>query len=141
MKDDRDPVSDDERVLRRIHNRFFDRSLPQPVQHAAFRPTDHDFEGISVFRQECGVIPEQIATVDGIVKHYVASLLVGDIRRLDIEGLRPDVVATPRADTPGHASMPQLDVRLRDGNPRVYRLLAQKLAEMASSAIVLGPHT
>jgi hypothetical protein len=136
VKDANEPVSPDEIVYRKVLNRqdYFQPSLASPVIYAAFRPTDSDEDGISVCRPACGATPEEVAAGD----NYVAGLPVSDITSLDIEGLRPTVIPTA-GDCRGHASIPELNVRLRDGSKKQYRLLAQRLAEIAGRNIVHRP--
>ena len=146
MKDGRDPVSDDESVYRRILNiqDYYDPSSVRPISLVAFRPTDSDTDGISVYRPACGATPLQVASGPNSKGYLVASLRVRDITNLDIEGLRPTVVPTPELNetVPGHASIPQLCVKLRDGaDKKLYRILAQRLADLAGNCIVHRPVT
>jgi hypothetical protein len=139
VKQQNDPVSEDESVYRRILNEkdHYNPLLSKPVAYAAFRPTDKDKDGISVYRPACGATVAQVASGRFERGYHVASLLVLDIVSLDIEGLRPTV--TPLSDDgkiPGHAVIEQLNVTLRDGNKKQYRLLAQRLADLASANIV-----
>ena len=138
VKNHGDPVSLDELVYRRVLNRldFYDPELPVPVVYVAFRPTDADHDGISVYRPACGATAVQVA----FGNHYVAGLRVRDIVELDINGLRPTVVPSSEiTEIPGHALIPQLNVTLRDGNKERYRLLARRLAELAGKNIVHRP--
>jgi len=138
-----DEVTPDELVFRRILNRT-DYCLPEPssrrVSLVAFRPTDDDDTGISIYRQACGVEPSQVAMGPFSGGYYVAAIAVADITGLDIEGLRPTVIPSPSAGLKGHASIPELNVTLRDGSKRQYRLLAQRLADLASDGIVHDPN-
>ena len=140
MKDQWTPVSSDERVFRRILNKldYFNASLPRPVTSAAFRPTDHDTDGISVYRPACGAQAAAVADGPSPCGYYVVSLRVSAILALDIEGLRPTVEPTPdNGPIPGHAAIPELNVRLRDGNKRQYRLLATALATLVTNADIV----
>ena len=48
--DEQDPVDEGEFVFRRVPRAYYDASLPIPVQREAFRSTDKDPTGLSVFR-------------------------------------------------------------------------------------------
>jgi len=50
MVDDSQPVEDDEFVYRRIHETYYKSSLLIPVERGAFKPTESDDTGLSVFR-------------------------------------------------------------------------------------------
>jgi hypothetical protein len=103
------------------------------VLQAAFRPTDSDVDGISVYRPECGATAVSVATDHKLVEHYVASLLVSRIVSLNIDGLRPTVIPTHNDDPiPGHASIPELNVDLRDNHRKQYRIFIAELAKLVS---------
>src|SRR5438445_10544529 len=99
---EQDPVGDDELVYRRIHPDFFDPNLPIPVQPRAFRPSQSDDTGLSLFRalfaQPQDTLPPHTTKS---TPYYVARLAVRDVR-----GLRLNIVAEPLVGGPlGHAGV------------------------------------
>jgi hypothetical protein len=78
------PVSDDEFVLRRVPKQFVEPPLSNPpVVHNAFRPTDKDATGISVYRAIYHPDPKTIlAGIPDEVKratYTIVKLAVADI--------------------------------------------------------------
>jgi hypothetical protein len=141
VKDEAEPVSEDEFVFRRILKDYVDEALESPVLAAAFRPTDKDTDGISFYREACGATPEAIvASAPG--RYYVARLSVAEIGDISIVGsaVRLRLRPTAQAEGPrGHASMWMMDTKLRDESKAVYRQLAQALASLCRGKIVLRP--
>jgi hypothetical protein len=144
VKDEHEPVTSDEWVFRRIVNAqdWCNLSLPQPIQYVAFKPRDNEDDGISVYRADCGVTADAVAASGpSAAGYFVASLSVADITSIDIDGMKPTVIPSPQPTGPrGHASIPELNVKLRNGDKRRYRLLADKLAKLASAKIVFKPN-
>jgi len=139
-KEQAEPVTADEDVLRRVLREHYRSDLAVGVLYAAFRPTDSDTDGISVYRVACGATNAEVIRGPSSKGYVVATLRVSEILALDIDGLQPTVVATPQTTgTLGHASIPELNVVLRDGDRRRYRLLAQRLAELGSRQIFAPP--
>jgi len=106
-KDERDPVSPREYVLRRVFAAadHFNPALSEPVQRVAFQPNKKDAAGISVFR-ELFVTPMEVARrgPKGPSEYIVVRLLAADVFALGLSVL-PD----PQADQPpGHAIIPEL---------------------------------
>src|SRR5438876_8365420 len=60
MSEDQLPVELMEIVLRRIHKDYFDGTLRIPVRPAAFKPTESDQDGLSVYRERF-VSPSEVA--------------------------------------------------------------------------------
>lgn len=131
MKSERDPVSLDEYVLRRIHRSMFDGSLPVPVIRTAFQPGPPDTKGISVFREEfvsAGEISDAARTPGA---YYVTRLSVRVLK----ETLGLSVI--PDADEnqpPGHALIPEINASNK-GDRRL-KELQRELAKLASRSIV-----
>src|SRR5947207_677495 len=59
MKDEFDPVTPDELVLRLVWKYHYDINSPDPVKPKAFAPKGDETDGISVFRGACLSRPEQ----------------------------------------------------------------------------------
>lgn len=134
MKSERDPVSLDEFVFRRIHRSHFKGNLPVPVVRPAFQPNKHDTKGISMFREEFVSAPELANAGRKPGEYYIARLSVRELKdRLDLSVV-PDV---DESQPPGHALIPEINTsRMRD--PRS-KELQRELAKLASKSIVHEP--
>ncbi len=134
MKSERDPVSLDEYILRRIHRNMFDASLQVPAARIAFQPGPRDTRGISVFRQMFLSAPELANAGRKPGEYYIARLSVRELKdRLDLSVV-PDV---DENQPPGHALIPEINTsRMRD--PRS-KEIQRELAKLASKSIVHEP--
>lgn len=111
MKNESDPITDDEWLLRRVHKSRFKTERTPIISPSAFEPRiegrDPDVDGISLYREACVASPEDIlATVpedkrpdQGIVRISVAAL-----RQLNFA-----VHSNPDARIPGHVVIPELN--------------------------------
>ena len=140
MKDEREPVTDDEFVLRRVSvdPNVVNFDLRNPVQRVAFEPhKKRDINGISVFR-ELFVSPEKLAAAGpSEAGYYIVRLLVSRITALGLT-----VVPDPdNAPLPGHALVPELDAAsMRDVARRpTSKEFQLKLANLARPGDILGP--
>jgi len=111
-KDQTDPISPDEYLLRRVPfiegNDLIDPDLQIPIQATAFQPSSKDMDGLSVFR-ELFVTPEQIADLHREVSNgkecYVVRVRAADLLGPDIGvDLVPNVIEA----LPGHVLIPQI---------------------------------
>ena len=136
MKDQRDPVSPDEYVLRRVLSEYCDPSLSEPVHPQGFYPTSKDMDGISVFRA-LFVSPDRVASSGKNPKgYYVARLRVSDIIALGLT-----VIPNPKDDQlPGHALLPGLSTIEYTKNKNNIKVLMYKLATLAGNEIVFAPN-
>ena len=101
-----DAIRPSEWLLRRIPHDYFDAELASPIQRAAFRPTDRDVDGISLFR-EMHLSPKDLSST-GTKAPYV----VGRIRASEIERIGLTLLPTPDpTQPPGHVSVPQLNTK------------------------------
>jgi len=134
VKTEQDPVSLHEYVLRRIHQNMFSAGQPLPSR-LAFRPTKHDTEGISVFREEF-VSPKELAGAGRKPgEYYIARLSIQELK--DILGL--SVIPDPDdSQPPGHALIPELKTSTPN---RTAKELHLKLAALASKSIVHRPES
>ncbi len=132
MKSERDPVSLDEYVLRRIHRNMFDVSHPVPVARIAFQPTLRDTKGISVFREEFVSAPELAITGRKPGEYYIARLSVRVLKEtLDLSVI-PD--ADENQPPGGHALIPEINAS--NTHDRRLKELQRELAKLASRSIV-----
>lgn len=145
MKDQREPVSPDEYVLRAIPNshEYYRADLAIPVTRAAFQANrTEDTTGLSVFRESCFPDPAQAALIiaNALRKHgnyYVVRLSVADLGVLGLS-----VIPDPQQDQPpGHALIPALGyIEYAKNKPRA-KDVQLKLAKLAAvpGAIVYTP--
>ncbi len=132
--DEQDPVDDSEFVYRRIPRAYYDATLAIPVQREAFRPTENDTTGLSVFRAQFAHPLDTLATVDPAKAkdYYVARLSVRDLRKLGLT-----VAPNPLADgPPGHAIIPELKWSAYQANKQTMKPILVELAKLASTDIV-----
>ena len=111
MKNEADPIADDEWLLRRVHKSRFKTNKTPIISPSAFEPRiegrDPDTDGISLYRLACVASPDDIlATIadnkradQGIIRIPVAAF-----RQL---GLGID--SKPDPQIPGHVVIPQLN--------------------------------
>ncbi len=122
-----DTLSEDEYVLRRILNQdnIIDLNLSHPIQRIAFRPTDKDTDGISVFR-ELFATPEEVAfTGNNPSGYHVIRLPYREIL-----GLGFSIIPNPDISQPnGHSLIPDLHCDLQKS---ISRALQQSLATLAN---------
>ncbi len=139
MKDQNDPITEDEWLLRLVWEDRFVKRDP-PISLNAFEPRDGrhpDTEGISLFREACVENPEDILAVVaadkrhryGIVKIPVSMLAGQDLT------VRPDNIE----EVPGHVVMPELNLVAYSANPNDFLTQKQALARISSENIVLRP--
>ena len=135
--DEREPVEDSEFVYRRIHETFFDSSLPIPVRRAAFKPNQHDTVGISVFRSRFLRAVDTLANIDPVKagKYLVAQLSVSELRRLGLTIVPDPVPGGP----PGHAVLPELSWDNYHARQEPWKVILAELAKLASAGIVYRP--
>lgn len=133
MASESDPVDPDEIVLRRVlnHSDRIDINLPRPVQRIAFRPTDDDVAGISLFRSRF-TTPQEVADSGTNPKgYYVVALPVREFLNLGLT-----VVPDPRAGQPGgHSLVPELNSLYVPNNKGRSKILQVKLAQLVNQDI------
>jgi hypothetical protein len=133
MSEEQLSVDVTEYVLRRIHKDHFDATLRIPFRPAAFKPTDSDRDGLSVYRERF-VSPLDVAAAGRSPgAYYVVRLAVQDLQRLNLS-----VVATP-GPLPGHAVIPELNRGFYEKEKQRSRDLQLELSRLASQAIVHRP--
>lgn len=137
MKDESDPVTPDEVVVRLIWTFNFKPALSQPVLREAFEPKGHETDGVSVFRAACLSSPEQALDAlspDKRDKYAIALLPVSEIEKLGL------TVQPAKIDTvPGHAVLPELNIVAWKADKARWRAIQAQLAAIASGNIVRPP--
>ena len=134
IADETRPIDEAEFVYRRIPRIYFDASLPIPIQREAFRPTDKDTTGLSVFRAAFAQPLDTLANVDPakVKDYYVARLSVRDLRNLGLH-VEPDPIASGPL---GHAVIPELSWPAYQANKQNLKPILVQLARLASGDIV-----
>jgi hypothetical protein len=116
---------------------YYQADLPMPVQPVAFRPTQNDTTGISVFRASLVQPADTLANLEAGKRneYYVARLAVRDLRALGLT-----VVPDPQPDGPaGHAIIPELSCQAYQTDKRRLKQVQLELARLASAEIVHRP--
>ncbi len=135
--DEDQPIYANEFVYRRIHRTYYQAGLPLPVQPAAFRPSQRDTTGLSVFREFFVRPVDTLASVEASKRndYYVARLAVQDLHRLGLT-----VVPEPDPSGPlGHAVIPELSWQAYQADKQRLKVLQVELAKLASAEIVHKP--
>jgi hypothetical protein len=123
-------------VFRLIHKNFYKAGLPLPVQPEAFRPTNNDGDGLSVFL-DGQATPEQALLAVPPEKrdlYYVARIPVRELQQLGLT-LRD----SPIGEAPGHAVIPEMNTQAYQQNKVAGKERQKKLAEVASANIIHRP--
>ena len=143
MKNESDPITDDEWLLRRVHKSRFRTEKVPIISPSAFEPRiegrDPDVDGISLYREACLESPTQILDAvaedkrpdQGIVRIPVAAL----------RQLRFAVQSKPDQTIPGHVVIPELNAENFSTTKARYTPVLLGLATLASQDenIVLKP--
>jgi hypothetical protein len=135
--DEHQPVAANEFVYRRIHRIYYTAGLLMPIQAAAFRPSQQDTTGLSVFRAAFLQPADTLANLGASKRneYYVARIAVQDLYQLGLT-----VVPEPDpAGPPGHAVIPELGWQAYQGSKQRLKQVQVELAKLASAAIVREP--
>lgn len=133
QNDDSVPVEIGEIVLRLIHQVYYNASLPLPVQPEAFRPTQRDTAGLSVFRERFITIRDVMLGIPAQKRglYRVARLPVAALATLGLT-----VQADPISERPGHALIIELNCANYESDKRLWKVVQLQLAQLASNNIV-----
>ena len=123
-----EPISDDERIFRRIpvSRRWYSDDGLSPE---AYEPRDDEETGISVYREKYKPLHEA-AKGKSKQGYYVAVIKAGELRQ---NGIR--ITPRPQPGDPGHAELPDFTCRTRDEDSTIQ--LRNTLATLHES--VQGP--
>ncbi len=135
--DENDPVDEDEYVYRRLPRAFYDASLPIPVQGLAFRPSNSDTTGLSVFRARFAHPLDTLTAIDPAKAndYYVARIAVSALRNLGL-AVEPDpIIGGPL----GHAIIPELSWPAYQSRKNDLKVVLVELAKLASADIAHRP--
>lgn len=129
-----DPVPAIEKLLRRIPSnpQYYDPQSALPIAPVAFRPTERDIDGISLFREFFTSAREVSAAGRKPFTYYVARLIVADMLKLGLT-----IRAAPDPEQPkGHVVIPEMSYSADRNRAKE---LAVKLARIAMNDIALHP--
>lgn len=136
MSQGESPATDSGSVYRLIHKNFYREGLPLPVQPEAFRPTDRDSDGLSVFLEGSATPDQALLAVPADKRHlyYVARIPALELHQLGLS-LRD----APIEEAPGQAVIPEMNVQDYQRNKVAGKERQKRLAEIASANIVHRP--
>lgn len=136
MKDESDPVSPDEFILRRIPNLpSYIKELPISVARAAFSPTDDDVDGVSVYREHFVTAKDVAEAGRSDMGYYVVRFKAEDLFNLGVS-----LVPNKQEDgLPGHTLIPELSLISKTQDKKKYKELALKITKLASNDIAFRP--
>ena len=154
MKQESDPLSSDELLLRLVlnHPDYVKLDVVVPITFVAFRPRNDEQDGISLYRQEvleshygctADAVPAKFA-VEGPNQrgYYVARLRVGMIEQIDraeFNNLPSLTVTMTPGRLPGHVIIREFTRAWYEANKADGKALAARLAEIASRDIAHRP--
>lgn len=131
-KKETDAISSDEKVLRRIPGSKYDATLERPVHFSAFRPTDKDQDGLSVFRA-LFCTPDQLDEASW----NPGTFLVAGLMATDIFGIELSLDPAPDSSQPGgHSLIPEVNILDYKAQKERMRETMFKLAELAAKDIL-----
>jgi hypothetical protein len=139
MKDESEPVTPDEFVVRLIWTFNFKVEAAQPIRREAFEPKSHETDGVSVFRAACLNDPEQALDVMAADKrdgYAIALLPVSEILKLELTVVPAKIDAVP-----GHSVLPELNILDWKADKARWRVIQTRLAEIACGYLVRPPKT
>jgi hypothetical protein len=134
MKDERDPVSPDEVVVRLIWADFYKPNAAAIIRDRAFLPRTDEEAGISVFRLACLQEPQDALAVMAPEKRGRYGLALIAVAELAALGLS---VEPARIDkVPGHAVIPELNSNLAASDSKRCSELQSCLAKLAAMNLI-----
>jgi hypothetical protein len=137
LGDGREPISDEEILYRRVseNSRWYDPNQTPQVSWVAFRPSQRDTTGLSVWRGK------YMSAETAAIQHarpgrrsFVIELRAGDLRKIG-------VTVAPSADEggPGHASLTNLSHSTYQSGKNEIETLARLIAQTLIRAVT-GPY-
>jgi hypothetical protein len=130
-----DPIEEQEYVYRRILRQYYQSNLAIPVQREAFRPTQSDLTGVSVFRARFARPEDTLVNVkpDRIRDYYVCQLPVRELRPLGLSVVPEPIPGGPA----GHAIIPELAWVTYQARKSHWKQVLLELARLAARSIVI----
>lgn len=134
MKDENEPVSPGEYVIRMIWMDHYKQELALPIQPGAFTPKKNESDGISVFRSDCLKSPEDVLAV--IAEEKREKYAISMLKVLDLIALGLSISPAKVDAIPGHGVIPELNAASVKANALHWREIKKKLATLANQNII-----
>jgi hypothetical protein len=139
MKQENEPVSPDELLIRLIWKDHYDPNEEVVIQMGAFRPKKNEVDGISVFRAACLKDPEDALAVIAEEKRDKYGIVLLPVRELTALGL--SVHSARIEEIAGHAVLPELNVDAVKVAKDHWHYVMMQLAALANQHVVRSPKT
>ncbi|HET6572850.1 MAG TPA: hypothetical protein VFG68_04550 [Fimbriiglobus sp.] len=137
MKDEGDPITPDEWLVRLIWGEFLAPADALPVRPVAFRPRPDETDGISMFRLACVSRAEDVLAVIAPEKQPRYAITIVSVTELVSLGL---TVKPARIETaPGHVVIPELNSINAKVEKKRLEAIQIRLAEIANQNLVRRP--
>ncbi len=134
MKNEADPISEEEYLLRRVHEDRFKNDRNSTHSQGAFEPRttgrDQDKEGISLYREDCLNDPSQVLETMAPEKRGKSGVVRVPVSALKAMGL--SVVPSKDERVPGHVVIPELNSIEYAAKKAEFTPVLKELAQIAS---------
>ena len=133
-KDENDPVSPDERLIRCVLRTHVLGRRPAP---GGFSVNSNDTDGISFYREACGATPKSAIDAKPVpAKWAYVYLLAENIRGIRVENcsLILSLSAAPDGRIPGHCVIPELNFDFSENSYPLFKQFREKLIGISSDA-------
>ncbi len=141
MKDETDPIAEDECLLRRVRVEKFRTTDVPIISPNAFEPRvkgrDTDADGISLYRRDCLNDPAEILAHLPPEKRNVTGIVGVTVREITRLGMTVRIAPDP--DIKGHVVIPELNASAYATDKSAFTHIKLALAEAASENIVRWP--
>ena len=135
MKNEDEPVSADENIVRLIWREFLRPGEMVPILPVAFKPRANEMEGVSVFRLACLNKPMDALTAMLPEKRGGYAIAVFPVSELYALGL--SVMPAKIDSVPGHARIPELNFAAVSADTSAWKVIQLALAQIAARNLIL----
>jgi hypothetical protein len=138
-KDEHDPVTDDEFILRKIHKNNYKPGKDPPVVRVAFEPKDEDHDGLSFYREHFANAERVSFSGRKRGEYYIARFSVSLLRGPDYQ-FTIDPAPIPDLREPrGHCVIREMSIEQLLVDEGKSKSLQRRLSRIASNHIVYVP--
>jgi hypothetical protein len=134
MKDETDPITDDEWFPRRVRVEKFRTDMVPVISPNAFEPRvkgrDPDTDGISLYRAECLAQAEEVLTTVSMDRWHEFGIV--RIPASLLKSLNLTVRSVPDNRVKGHVVIPELNAGDYEADKARFTLIKERLAAAAS---------
>lgn len=134
MKDETDPITDDEWFLRRVRVEKFRTDKVPIISPNAFEPRvkgrDPDADGISLYREECLAQAEEVLTGVSMDRWHEYGIV--RIPASLLKSLNLTVRSVPDDRVKGHVVIPELNASDYESDKAKFTPIKERLAAVAS---------